>query len=80
MPNHVRNVLKFSKLSAKDKEFILNQFTTEIGEDGIYPLNRYFDFDKIIAEPRKKESDLGLTGMLGTISTGVQNGIVMTAM
>lgn len=54
MPNHVRNVLKFSKLSAKDKEFILNQFTTE-GEGKVYPLNRYFDFDKIIAEPRKKE-------------------------
>lgn len=58
MPNHVKNVLKFSKLSAKDKEFILNQFTTEMNPEGdadIYPLNRYFDLDKIIAEPRKKE-------------------------
>lgn len=51
MPNHVKNVLKFSKLNAKDKEFILNQFTAE-GEGEVYPLNRYFDFDRIIAEPR----------------------------
>ena len=58
IPNHVRNVLKFSKLSAKDKEFILDHFATEMNPEGdkdIYPLNRYFDFDKIIAEPRKKE-------------------------
>ena len=34
MPNHVKNVLKFSKLSAKDKEFILNQFTTEMNPEG----------------------------------------------
>lgn len=55
MPNHVRNVLKFKNLKPKDKEFILNKFTTEVGKDGIYPLNRHFDFDKVIAEPRKKE-------------------------
>jgi len=55
MPNHVRNVLKFSKLNPADKEFILNNFTVET-EDDIYPLNKRFDFDKIIPEPRV-ESD-----------------------
>lgn len=51
MPNHVRNVLKFSKLTPKERDFILERFTTEM-EDDIYPLNRIFDFDKIIPEPR----------------------------
>ena len=55
MPNHVKNVLTFKKLKPADKEFILNNFTTEM-EDDIFPLNRIFDFDKIIPEPRK-ESD-----------------------
>lgn len=54
MPNQIRNVLKFKNLKPKDKEFILNKFTTEVGKDGIYPLNRHFDFDKIIPEPRKE--------------------------
>lgn len=53
MPNHVRNVIKFKKLTPKDKKFILDNFTTEL-EDDIYPLNRIFDFDKIIPEPRKE--------------------------
>lgn len=53
MPNHVRNILKFSKLKPEDKEFIINKFTSEV--KGVYPLNRVFDFDKVIAEPRKKE-------------------------
>ena len=51
MPNHVKNVLKFSKLKPKDKEFILNKFTSEM-EDDFYPLNITFDLDKIIPEPR----------------------------
>ena len=54
MPNHVRNILKFSKLKPKDREFILNNFTTEVEED-FYPLNRCFDFDKIIPEPKTEE-------------------------
>ena len=53
MPNHVKNVLKFSKLKPKDKEFILNKFCTQ-REEEIYPLNCIFDFDKIIPEPRKE--------------------------
>lgn len=55
MPNHVKNVLKFSKLSAKDKEFILNNFTDELVEETIYPLNKVFDFDKIIPEPKTED-------------------------
>lgn len=51
MPNHVRNVLKFKNLKPKDKEFILNNFTTEM-EDEITPFNKIFDFDKIIPEPK----------------------------
>lgn len=55
MPNHVRNVLKFKHLKPSERDFILERFTTEM-EDDIYPLNRIFDLDKIIPEPRK-ESD-----------------------
>jgi len=51
MPNHVRNVLKFKNLKTKDRDYILNNFTTEM-EDDIFPLNKIFDFDKIIPEPR----------------------------
>lgn len=54
MPNHVKNVLKFSNLTPKDKEFILNKFTTEV-EGDIYPLNKRFDFDKVIKEPTRIE-------------------------
>lgn len=53
MPNHVRNVLTFKRLKTKDKQFILDNFTKEM-EDDIYPLNRVFDFDKIIPEPRSE--------------------------
>ena len=51
MPNHVRNVLKFSKLKPNERNFVLERFTTEM-EDDIYPLNKIFDFDTIIPEPR----------------------------
>ena len=51
MPNHVKNVLKFSNLSETDKKFILNNFTDEIEGEEIYPLNKVFDFNRIIAEP-----------------------------
>ena len=53
IPNHIKNVLTFKKLKPADKEFILNNFTTEM-EDDIFPLNRIFDFDKIIPEPREE--------------------------
>ena len=33
MPNHVRNVLKFSKLTPKERDFILERFTTEMEDD-----------------------------------------------
>lgn len=52
IPNHIRNVLKFKKLKAKDKEFILDNFTSELKGEDVYPLNRIFDFDKVIPEPR----------------------------
>lgn len=52
MPNHVKNVLKFSKLSAKDKEFILEKFTEVSRLEDFFPLNRVFDFNKIIPQPK----------------------------
>ena len=55
MPNHVRNVLTFSKLTAEDKDFILNNFTAKTRKDDIFPLDRIFDFNKIIPEPETKE-------------------------
>ena len=54
MPNHVRNVLTFKNLKAKDRAFILEKLTREM-EDDIYPLNKVFDFNKIIPEPLAKE-------------------------
>ena len=51
MPNHVRNVLKFSKLTPTERDFILERFSTK-EENG----ERMFDFNLIIPEPRK-ESD-----------------------
>lgn len=50
MPNHVKNVLKFKKLTPKDKEFILNKFCIAL-EDDIYPLNMVFSLNKVIPEP-----------------------------
>lgn len=52
MPNHIRNVLKFKNLTEKEKDFILDSFTTRTKDDVIYPLNRVFDFNKIIPEPK----------------------------
>jgi hypothetical protein len=53
MPNHVRNVLKFSNLKSEDRRFILDTITTaEEKEDG---LHHYLDFDKIIPEPRTED-------------------------
>jgi hypothetical protein len=49
MPNHVKNVLTFKKLTEEDKKFILNTITNQ-DEDGSD--NYWIDFDKIIPEPR----------------------------
>ena len=59
MPNHVRNVLKFSKLKSKDIELLLNTIATQIErpKGSLEVFNDYaIDFDKIIPEP-KDESD-----------------------
>ena len=46
MPNHVKNVLKFSNLSEQDKDFIVARFTNEFGTT--------LDFNAIIPEPKIK--------------------------
>ena len=47
LPNHVRNVLKFSKLKPTEIDFILERFSTK-EENG----ERMFDLDMVIPEPR----------------------------
>lgn len=52
MPNHVINVLKFKKLKQREVTDILNSITTPLEDGvGIWPLNCYMDFNKIIPEP-----------------------------
>ena len=46
MPNHVRNILTFNDITKKQKEFILERFTSWNEHDKI------IDFDKVIPEPR----------------------------
>ena len=48
MPNHVRNILKFSNLKPKDITFLLNTISIKAEDDSGY----WIDFDKIIPEPR----------------------------
>jgi len=48
MPNHVRNVLKFSKLKQNEREFIIERFTRDY--DGI----KIFDLKAIVPEPQSE--------------------------
>ena len=57
MPNHIKNVLKFKNLKPDQREFIVNNFTSQLEDDdgeGVFPLDCIFDFDKIIPEPKIK--------------------------
>lgn len=58
MPNHVKNVLKFSNLKPKDVDFILKTIATQ-DEDAELPADKdteyKIDFDKIIPEPKTEE-------------------------
>ena len=51
MPNHVKNVLKFSKLKPDDIRFILDTICSPI-EDDTGGITLHIDFDRIIPEPR----------------------------
>lgn len=49
MPNHVKNVIKISKIQPEETEIILNIIATPMIEDMDYMI---IDFNKIIPEPR----------------------------
>lgn len=56
MPNHVKNVLTIKGIKSKDIPDLLEKITTPLDEDNPDDiLNRIFDFDKIIPEPKTKE-------------------------
>ena len=55
MPNHVRNVLKFSNLTKDDVAFVLNRFGYPMEDKGIFPLNVIFDFNGVVPEPKTKD-------------------------
>ena len=50
IPNHVKNVIKISKLKKDDIDIILNLIASPLSEDR--PTEYAIDFDKIIPEPR----------------------------
>lgn len=52
MPNHVKNVLKFKKLTEEDKRFILDLICSPI-EDDVEGMSLHIDFDRIIPEPKE---------------------------
>lgn len=54
MPNHVRNVLKFKKLTTEDIDFIKDMICDTIDTGAV--TTYHIDFDKIIPEP-KEESE-----------------------
>lgn len=56
MPNHVRNVIKISKIKPEEIDMVLDMITTTL-DDPTFPDKQYMiDFDKIIPEP-KDESE-----------------------
>jgi hypothetical protein len=55
MPNHVKNVLKFKKLTEEDKRFLLDLICSPV-EDDAGGISLHIDFDRIIPEP-KEESE-----------------------
>lgn len=58
MPNHVRTVIKISKIKSKeDVDFIVNMIASPIesGSDDTDKSHYILDFDKIIPEPKTKE-------------------------
>lgn len=51
--SYVKNILTFKNLSPRDKDFILNNFTSvDSSSHDILPLNLKFDFNRIISEPK----------------------------
>ena len=56
MPNHVRNVVKISKIKPEEIDMVLDMIATTL-DDPTFPDKQYMiDFDKIIPEP-KDESE-----------------------
>jgi hypothetical protein len=55
MPNHVKNVLKYKKLTEDDKRFLLDFICSPV-EDDTGGVTLHIDFDRIIPEP-KEESE-----------------------
>ena len=56
IPNHVRNVIKISKIKPEEIEMVLDMIATTL-DDSEFPDKQYMiDFDKIIPEP-KDESE-----------------------
>ena len=52
MPNHVRNVIKISKIKPEEIDMVLDMITTTL-DDPEFPDKQYMiDFDKIIQEPK----------------------------
>lgn len=52
MPNHVRNVIKISKIKPEEIDMVLDMIATTL-DDPEFPDKQYMiDFDKIIPEPR----------------------------
>ena len=52
MPNHVRNVVKISKIKPEEIDMVLDMITMTL-DDPTFPDQQYMiDFDKIIPEPR----------------------------
>lgn len=49
MPNHVKTVIKISKLNKQERMDLLNSLCRKDPDD---PLGYYFDFNKIIPEPQ----------------------------
>lgn len=52
MPNHVKTVVKISKLKREEKMDLLNRLCRKDPDD---PLGYYFDFNKLIPEPKTIE-------------------------
>lgn len=56
IPNHVKNVIKISKIKPEEIDMVLDMITTTL-DDPTFPDKQYMiDFDKIIPEP-KDESE-----------------------
>ena len=56
IPNHVRNVIKISKIKPEEIEMVLDMIATTLDDPEIPDKQYMIDFDKIIPDP-KTESE-----------------------